>query len=154
MRGPGIHPPDRKTAITVFRRNINVFLTQSLLVALMGVSAVRLARLGGMAVGFVGSQKSFVSAVRSGDRLRLLRAQRRRVAEELDAIPLGDNPSGVATLMRQMMAVSERIAALEERSPRPGGTGGPIDELAARRRHRGAGAPPEGGRPQRITRGR
>ena len=68
---------------------------------------------------------AFASAVRSGDRLRVLRAQRRRLADELDAIPLGASPAGVATLMRQLVAVEDKIAALEERAPRPGG--GPLD---------------------------
>ncbi|WP_128683433.1 hypothetical protein [Actinomyces qiguomingii] len=57
--------------------------------------------------------RSFESAVRSGNRLRVLRAQRRRLAEELDLIKPGTNPAGVATISRQLSAVMDKIAALE-----------------------------------------
>ena len=96
------------------------------------------------------ARKSFASAVRSGDRMRLLHAQRQRLAEELDVIELGHNPAAVATLMRQMGSVTDRIAALEEPGAGAPVKGDPLDELAARRRDRSAGAQADGGRSRRL----
>lgn len=81
----------------------------------------------------------FASAVRSGDRLRVLRAQRKRLAEELDLLVPGTNPSGVATLMRQLVMVMREIDTLED-SGRRGAEVSHLDELASRRAAR-AGQP-------------
>ncbi|EEH65873.1 hypothetical protein HMPREF0058_1239 [Actinomyces urogenitalis DSM 15434] len=75
--------------------------------------------------------------MKSGSRLRMLKTQRRRLAEELDLLPPGTNPSGVATLSRQLAAVCREIEALESSSgARSGGAVSKVDELAARRRDR------------------
>ncbi|WP_172121302.1 hypothetical protein [Actinomyces faecalis] len=79
----------------------------------------------------------------------MLRAQRRRLAEELDLLPPGTNPSGVATLSRQLAAVCREIEALEASGQsKPGGAVSKVDELAARRRDRARspGASSTGGR--------
>lgn len=78
---------------------------------------------------------SITSAVRSGNKLRLLRAQRTRIANELDLIPLGGNPGAVATLSRQLIAVCDKIAEVEGANATQA-KGGIFDELAKRRAER------------------
>lgn len=99
-----------------------------------------------------GPMGAFASAVRSCDRLRILRAQRRRLAEELDLIAPGTNPAGVATLSRQLVAVMREIAAVEAAGAPETKKVSPVDELARRRRDRRAGPAPAGGRQHRLPR--
>ena len=99
-----------------------------------------------------GPMGAFASAVRSCDRLRILRAQRKRLAEELDLIAPGTNPAGVATLSRQLVAVMREIAAVEAAGAPETKKVSPVDELARRRRDRRAGPAPAGGRQHRLPR--
>lgn len=102
--------------------------------------------------GSVRPMGAFASAVKSGDRLRILKAQRRRLAEELDLIAPGASPAGVATLSRQLVAVMREIAAVEAAGAPETKKVSPVDELARRRRDRRAGPAPAGGRQHRLPR--